>query len=180
MVFQHVAKSSSFPFSGFAGTDCSFTSCGSWRVAGSDCVCASFASFFPIFSSSFFGSGAGSSGVFTSGIGAAATAVWSAGATLGVSSTSLMEGILCIGGDPGLRNVWFDIFGVSLNFTAAVLFSVVDAAPPSGLFTLLRLPRFFKQVIGVDLQEAQLHRQPLVVGHLVIEVALVGQVHRSE
>ena len=71
---------------------------------------------------------------------------------------SLMDGIRRMGGVPGFLKVWFEIFGSSEKTSAAVAFSVVEAVPPSGLFTLLRLPRFFEQVIGVNLQETQLHR----------------------
>ena len=63
-----------------------------------------------------------------------------------------------MGGVPGYLKPWFEICGLSEKTTAAVAVSVVEAVPPSGLFTLLRLPRFFEQVVGVYLQEAQLHR----------------------
>ena len=134
MVCQHSAKSSE------AGSDasCSGISLDSERVVTSGT--AALISF-SVLASSLAGSNGESP--FAKGL---------------VPSTSRIDGICRMGGVPGFRKDWFEIFGSSEKASAAVAFSVVEAVPPSGLFTLLRLPRFFEKVIGVDLQEAKFHR----------------------
>lgn len=76
------------------------------------------------------------------------TACWEA-------TTSLMEGIALIAGIPGFTKFWEDTFGVSDRLSLRVLVPAVGAVPPPGLFSLLRLPGFFEQIVGVNLHQAQ-------------------------
>lgn len=54
--------------------------------------------------------------------------------------------------------VLVDILGVSESASFREEPSAAVAVPPPGLFSLLRLPGFFKQVVGVDLHQAKFHR----------------------
>ena len=105
----------------------------------------------------------GSAGSFAgdgtiAGLACGSVASLGGGATRVPPITPRMEGISCMGGVPGLINDFVEIFGAVESETSLVSSALTGSVPSPGFLALLRLPRLFKDVIGVYLHQAQLHR----------------------